>query len=215
MNLKKIYSADTIDLMLLKSNPPQLLIEVTGRVPSSGWSGGSLIPYAYVTPPADQFQDFDVVAEAPRPSVIVLPVLRPIRIEHLLPSVDIENYWGPGVALAGVHCHATANAKIATFEQREGMTAALTLEAEDIANYSPIGASGPSFAEDIKPLFRPLDVNVMRAIGGFDLHDYDDVKAKAQKILDRLEDGSMPCDGAWPLADIDLFKQWMDKGMAE
>jgi len=23
----------------------------------------------------------------------------------------------------------------------------------------------------------------------------------------------MPCDGAWPKEQIDLFKQWMDEGM--
>jgi hypothetical protein len=32
----------------------------------------------------------------------------------------------------------------------------------------------------------------------FDLWAYDDVKANAKAVLDRLEDGSMPCDGAWP-----------------
>jgi hypothetical protein len=213
MSLEKIYAVDSVDLTLLKSNPPQLLIEVMGRVPSSGWSSGSLIPYAYVMPPADRIQDFDVVAEAPRPGVIVLPVLTPIRIEHVLPSVDIESYWGAGMALAGVRCHATANTKIATFEQREGMPAALTIRAEDIASYSPVGPSGPSFAEDIKPLFRPRDVNVMRAIGGFDLHDYDDVKTNVDKIFARLSDGTMPCDGPWPQSDIELFKSWMDAGM--
>ena len=215
MSLGKIYAVDTVDLTLLKSNPPQLLIEVIGRATSSGWSGGSLIPYAYVTPPADRIQDFDVVAKAPGPEVIVLPIQSPIRIEHVLPSVNIENYWGPGIALAGVRCHATANAKIATFEQREGMAAPLTLEAEEITRYSPISPSGPSFAENIKPLFRSRDVNVMRTIGGFDLHAYEDVKTNAQRIFDRLADGSMPCDGAWPRADIELFKEWMDKGMAK
>ena len=215
MSQEKIYSIDAVDLTLLNIKEPKLLIEVEGRVTSSGWNSGTLIAYAYVTPPADRIQDFDVATEAPEPGDIVLPVLTPIRIEHCLQPVDVENYWGPGQALAGVRCHGVANAKIATFEQREGMIQALTLDSGEIAGYSPVEPSGPGFATDIKPLFRPRDVNIMRTSGGFDLHNYDDVKANAQKILDRLADGTMPCDGPWPQADIDLFRQWMDSDMAE
>ncbi len=215
MNLEKIYSVDTLDMTLLKSNPPNLLIEVGGRVTSSGWSGGALVIYSYATPPADRIQEFDVVAIAPDPGTIVLPVLTPIRIEHVLQSIDVENYWGPELSLAGVRCHGVANAKIATFEKREGMIEALILEADEIAGYSGVEEGVRSFATDIRSLFRPRDVNVMRAIGGFDLHSYDDVKANAQKIFDRLTDGSMPCDGPWPQDDIDHFKTWMETGMAE
>lgn len=214
MSLGKIYAVDTVDLTLLKSNPPRLLVETTGRVTSTGWTGGSAIPYMYVTTPDDRIQDFDIVAEEPGPGAIVLPVLTPIRIEHVMPSVDVANYWSPGEALAGIRCHATANSKIATFEHREGMPPALMLEADDFETYSPISPDGPSFVIDIKPKFRPRDVNIMRAIGGFDLHVYEDVKANAQKIFERLNDGSMPCDGPWPPADVSLFKDWMDKGMA-
>lgn len=212
MNLQKIYAVDTIDLALLKSNPPHLLIEVAGRVSSSGWGVGHLIPYAYITPPADGIQDFDVIAEAPGNGVIVLPKETFIRIEHTLPSVDIQNFWGPGIPLAGIRCHATSNTKEGLFEARKGMPAVLTVEAGDIANYASIGPGGPVFSQDIKPLFRPRDVNAMRNFGGFDLHAYEDVKANAKSILERLSDGSMPCDGRWPDADIALFKSWMDAG---
>jgi transaldolase len=41
---------------------------------------------------------------------------------------------------------------------------------------------------------------------------YDDVKNNAPGIYDRLMDGSMPCDGAWPTEQIVLFRQWMDEG---
>jgi hypothetical protein len=40
----------------------------------------------------------------------------------------------------------------------------------------------------------------------FDLSQYDDVKTNAQGIYDRLVDGSMPCDGAWPEDRIALFR---------
>ena len=71
-----------------------------------------------------------------------------------------------------------------------------------------------SFANDIRPLFRDTpDVDTMKRMG-LDLSSYEDVKEKAAGIYSRLEDGSMPCDGAWPKEQLSLFKRWMDEGMA-
>jgi hypothetical protein len=47
----------------------------------------------------------------------------------------------------------------------------------------------------------------------FDLWSYDDVSSRAGDILRRLEDGSMPCDGAWPAAKTEVFKRWVGSGM--
>jgi hypothetical protein len=68
----------------------------------------------------------------------------------------------------------------------------------------------PSFARDVRPLFRDKDVDDMRF--AFDLSQYDDVKSNATSIYERLVDGSMPCDGAWPEDRIALLRQWMDEG---
>jgi hypothetical protein len=68
----------------------------------------------------------------------------------------------------------------------------------------------PSFARDIRPLFRDKDVEEMRF--AFDLSQYEDVKSNASGIYDRLLDGSMPCDGAWPDDRITLFGQWIQEG---
>lgn len=71
-----------------------------------------------------------------------------------------------------------------------------------------------SFAADIRPLFRDSpDIDSMKDYG-LDLSSYEDVRAQAGAILERLEDGSMPCDDPWPKEQIALFKQWMDEGMA-
>ena len=71
-----------------------------------------------------------------------------------------------------------------------------------------------SFASDIRTLFRDSpDVEAMKSFG-LDLSSYADVKAQAEGILERLEDGSMPCDEPWPQEQIAKFKQWMDDGMA-
>lgn len=71
----------------------------------------------------------------------------------------------------------------------------------------------PSFQQDIKPLFREYDRENMTY--SFDLWSYQDVKEHADDILDRLEEGDMPCDGPWPDEQIATFRAWMDDGMEE
>jgi hypothetical protein len=46
----------------------------------------------------------------------------------------------------------------------------------------------------------------------FDLWDHGDVSDNADAILERLRDGSMPCDGAWPEDRVDLFARWVEEG---
>jgi hypothetical protein len=48
----------------------------------------------------------------------------------------------------------------------------------------------------------------------FDLWDYHDVRTYAQDILERLEDGTMPCDGEWPEEQIAQFRCWVEAGMS-
>lgn len=69
----------------------------------------------------------------------------------------------------------------------------------------------PSFEQDIKPLFREYDRENMSY--SFDLWSYEDVKGHADDILDRLEEGDMPCDSPWPDEQIATFRAWMDDGM--
>jgi hypothetical protein len=71
-------------------------------------------------------------------------------------------------------------------------------------------ASTPGFAHDIKPLFREYDRDEMNF--AFDLWDYNDVSNNAEDILERLMDGSMPCDEEWPEEQIELFRRWIDAG---
>jgi hypothetical protein len=70
----------------------------------------------------------------------------------------------------------------------------------------------PSFAADITPLWRDDDVESM--LFAFDLRSYDDVREHADDILERLSEGSMPCDGEWPVEQVELFRSWIDGGMA-
>lgn len=68
----------------------------------------------------------------------------------------------------------------------------------------------PSFETDIKPMFRERDRQSMQR--AFDLWSYDDVSQHADAILNRLQAGTMPCDGSWPPAQVDLFQRWAESG---
>jgi hypothetical protein len=66
------------------------------------------------------------------------------------------------------------------------------------------------FDADIKPLFRERDQRAMHSF--FDLWSHGDVSQHADSILARLRNGTMPCDGAWPAEQVDLFERWIDSG---
>jgi len=68
----------------------------------------------------------------------------------------------------------------------------------------------PRFETQIKPMFRERDRRSMEF--AFDLWSYDDVSQNADAILDRLEAGTMPCDGAWPKEQVAIFKRWVERG---
>jgi hypothetical protein len=66
------------------------------------------------------------------------------------------------------------------------------------------------YERDIRPLFREKDVSSMSF--AFDLASYNDVRANADRILAKLSDGAMPCDGPWPEERVELFRRWVDVG---
>jgi len=70
-----------------------------------------------------------------------------------------------------------------------------------------------TFESDIKPLFREKDRDSMRR--AFDLWSYADVQSHADSIVERLKNGSMPCDGAWPSERVELFERWIGEGKPE
>jgi hypothetical protein len=73
--------------------------------------------------------------------------------------------------------------------------------------------TGPAgFETDIRPMFRERDRQATQS--RFDLWSHEDVSRHAEGILARLRDGTMPCDGAWPAAQIDRFQHWVESGKA-
>jgi truncated hemoglobin YjbI len=91
----------------------------------------------------------------------------------------------------------------------------VSAQAGDAQAVAQVDLPGPDdaigFAEHIKPLFREVDRTSMSF--AFDLWSHEDVTGNAGAILSRLEAGTMPCDGAWPSANIELFQRWIDSGM--
>jgi hypothetical protein len=75
----------------------------------------------------------------------------------------------------------------------------------------PAGGAPVTFQDHIKPLFRERDRRSMRF--AFDLWSYDDVSGHSGAIVARLRSGTMPCDEAWPDAQVDAFQRWIDTGM--
>jgi len=75
-----------------------------------------------------------------------------------------------------------------------------------------------SFQRDIRPLFTDRDIHAMSK--AFNLASYDDVKAHAVAIYDRIRGiggAVMPPppprgEGPWPQDRIELFAKWMADG---
>jgi len=75
-----------------------------------------------------------------------------------------------------------------------------------------------SFQADIRPLFTERDIRAMSK--AFNLASYDDVKAHAAAIYDRIRGiggAVMPPppprgEGPWPQSRIELFAKWMADG---
>jgi hypothetical protein len=75
-----------------------------------------------------------------------------------------------------------------------------------------------TFEVDIRPLFTQRDIIGMSK--GFNLASYDDVKAHAAAIYDRIRGIGGPImppppptgEGPWPQARIELFAKWMADG---
>jgi hypothetical protein len=92
-------------------------------------------------------------------------------------------------------------------------TRALLASADPRESLLPAADERLSFEQDIKPLFRPADHESMA--WAFDLASYAEVKENATAILERLRDGSMPCDGEWPEEQVERFQRWTETGMHE
>jgi CDGSH-type Zn-finger protein/truncated hemoglobin YjbI len=93
-------------------------------------------------------------------------------------------------------CDATPDARVSALAE-PAVETPIELPEED----TPL-----SFEQHIRQCFRATDRKSMSFV--FDLWSYDAVAAHSATILQRLQDGSMPCDGPWPAERIALFERW-------
>ena len=74
-----------------------------------------------------------------------------------------------------------------------------------------------SFAQDIRPLFTDMDVAHMKNFGvALDSFDYMRAPAHAQRVLDRVSNGSMPPrrsgEPPWSAENVQLLRDWIAAG---
>lgn len=97
---KPVMSVASVNIALLKSNSPQLVITSSGFVSTSGWKNGRLEPLFYIDFPADGIQDFDFVADPPEG--MALMVISGISAKPL-------EWDNPPANLKGVRVHSQSN----------------------------------------------------------------------------------------------------------
>lgn len=101
--MEKVMEVTEVKLAVLESFPPKLQINVSGTVPTGGWSNPKLKPYIFIQPPPDGIYDFDFVADPPDGPAT--QVISPIHADYLWNSFP-EN-------VKGVRVHAAQNSKTA------------------------------------------------------------------------------------------------------
>jgi hypothetical protein len=112
------------------------------------------------------------------------------------PHMPVPRWWWV--------CNATPGSRISALAPPEDVQQSVALPGPD----EPV-----SFTQHIKPLFRRMDKESMSFV--FDLWSCSDVRTHAQEILRRLDNGTMPCDGAWSSEKVALFRRWIDSGMVD
>jgi hypothetical protein len=135
-----------------------------------------------------------------------------IRVEAIGPQLFLVT-WQESDKTTVVHIEDYANNTIITnitnpdlsFDQYHGSFSQI-----DAAQPAKV----PTYAQDIRPLFRDHDIACMTP-KGVKLADpnWMVVVANAQRVFDVLQAGVMPPDGKWSDAKLALFKSWMDGGL--
>jgi myo-inositol-hexaphosphate 3-phosphohydrolase len=97
--MKKVLEVVSVDLNILKSDPPMLSIVAFGKVTTGGWTDGQLVPYIYIAPPANGLYEFDFVATPPTGPATT--VISPISASYVW-----ENFPGD---MKGVTIYASTN----------------------------------------------------------------------------------------------------------
>ena len=66
-----------------------------------------------------------------------------------------------------------------------------------------------NYHRDIQPMFRAIDVSLLKAHEGIDPSDPADLEPHASDLLTKVEAGLFPHDTSWPTEKIALFRRWV------
>jgi len=116
---------------------------------------------------------------------------------HPPPNMPMPRWWWV--------CDATPGSRVSALEP--------ATDVDVKAPQAPGPAEAVSFGRHVRPLFRKFDRQSM--LFAFDLWAYKDVAQHSGEILRRLENGTMPCDGAWPQQQVETFRRWIEAGTPE
>ena len=81
-----------VSISILEKEPPILVVQASGTVPTGGWSNPGLSRVVYVAEPADGIQDYEFMATPP--SGMAPDVITPV---HAKDSWDNPPDWIKGV----------------------------------------------------------------------------------------------------------------------
>lgn len=98
---RSVFTVESIDLAVIKMNPPKLQVTVIGTTRTAGWKNVRLQPRIYVHPPADGIWEFEFIADPPLG--IVLEMVTPVTASYL--------YEGDFSGWKGVRIVAETNTK--------------------------------------------------------------------------------------------------------
>jgi hypothetical protein len=90
----------SVEYAIEESEPPNLVVEAVGQVPTNGFKNPQLVRVVYVTPPADGIQDYVFYAEPP--TGISLPALTPIKAANKWKAYGKEAPWLKGLRVHGI-----------------------------------------------------------------------------------------------------------------
>lgn len=79
----KVYRVESVSLSFDRMLPTRMVVKAKGITSTPDWSEARLIPYIYVSPPADGIQECDFVASPPTEPVpaVLTPVVAAAQIE--------------------------------------------------------------------------------------------------------------------------------------
>jgi hypothetical protein len=81
-----------VSISILEKEPPILVVQASGNVPTGGWTNPGLSRVVYVTEPADGIQDYEFMATPP--SGMATDMFTPV---HATDSWDNPPDWLKGV----------------------------------------------------------------------------------------------------------------------